>query len=91
MTKRAFWLSKSKIMSGRQCAKRLWLETHCREHAEVSHATQMTYDHGHMFGDIARSLIGEGPLIEHVDDIGLTISETKNLMRSNRTLFEPAF
>ncbi|HBT34470.1 MAG TPA: DUF2779 domain-containing protein [Pusillimonas sp.] len=91
MAKKVFWLSKSKIMSGRQCEKRLWLEIHRRELAEVSSATQMTFDHGHMFGDLARSVIGEGALIEHVDNIGLAVSETKKLLGSERLLFEPAF
>lgn len=91
MAKKIFWLSKSKTMSGRQCAKRLWLETHRRELAEVSGAMQMAFDNGHLFGDVARSLIGEGALIEHVDNIGLAISETTSLLRSERLLFEPAF
>ncbi|TAL90250.1 MAG: DUF2779 domain-containing protein [Candidimonas sp.] len=91
MMKKVFWLSKSKIMSGQQCEKRLWLETHRRELAEVSGTTQMTFDYGHMFGDVARSVIGEGALIEHVDNIGLAISETTKLLRAERLLFEPAF
>ncbi|HWK71856.1 MAG TPA: DUF2779 domain-containing protein [Burkholderiaceae bacterium] len=91
MGKDVFWLSKSRIMSGRQCAKRLWLETHRRELAEISSATQMAFDNGHMFGEVARSLIGEGALIEHIDNIGLAISETTSLLRLERLLFEPAF
>lgn len=91
MVNKVFGLSKSKIMSGRQCAKRLWLETHRRELAEIGSATQMVFGYGHVFGDVARSIIGDGVLIEHVDNMRLAISETADLLRSERLLFEPAF
>jgi len=69
-------LSKSRIMSGLQCHKRLWLETHKRELAEVTPESQHIFRMGHLFGDRARELMGQGELVGHERDIGKALDET---------------
>ena len=49
-------LSKSRLMSWRQCPKRLWLEKHRPELAQFSAATEAAFATGHEIGDIARQL-----------------------------------
>lgn len=57
-------LSKSRIQSGRQCPKRLWLEIHRREAVHWGSAAQFRMDEGSRFGELARTLLGGGLLIE---------------------------
>jgi hypothetical protein len=90
MTQR-FGLSKSKLLSGLQCEKRLWLETHRRELMEVSDASTMAFSQGHALGELARTLFGAGRLIGHVHDIGRAIEETGASLKTEKLLFEPAF
>lgn len=47
-------LSKSKIISGLQCPKRLYLGVHRPELAEVSDETERMVLNGHLVGEIAR-------------------------------------
>jgi hypothetical protein len=92
---RTYSLSKSKIMAGLQCQKRLWLQTHKPELAEVSAETQHIFRMGHLFGNLARSLMGQGELIGHEREIGRALDETPAalaLAKARGTLvFEPAF
>jgi hypothetical protein len=57
-------LSKSRIQSGRQCHKRLWLELHQREAIEWSDTAQQRLDEGTRFGLLAQELLGGGIVIE---------------------------
>jgi len=57
-------LSKSRIQSGRQCHKRLWLEVHQRDAAQSNDDAQGRMDEGTRFGELARHLLGGGLLIE---------------------------
>lgn len=88
-------LSKSKIMSGVQCHRRLWLETHRRELAVVTPETQHIFRMGHLLGNKARELMGPGELVEHERDIGRALEETPTALSTARargtTVFEPAF
>ncbi|NCT66665.1 MAG: DUF2779 domain-containing protein [Rhodanobacteraceae bacterium] len=89
-------LSKSRVQSGRQCHKRLWLELHRRDAAQWSEAAQAVLDAGTQFGELARELLGGGVLIEadhlHVDD---ALAETAAALalprRQAPRLFEAAF
>ena len=49
-------ISKSKLLSFRQCAKRLWLEIHHRELCEDSAGTEASFAVGNQVGDIARQI-----------------------------------
>ncbi|AER57026.1 hypothetical protein DSC_11910 [Pseudoxanthomonas spadix BD-a59] len=96
MTPPRHWLSKSRIQSGRQCHKRLWLEIHQRDALQWSGAAQARLDEGTRFGDLARDLLGGGHLIAadhlHADE---ALAQTNALLGDARTdnprLFEPAF
>jgi hypothetical protein len=56
-------LSKSRIQSGRQCHKRLWLELHEPDQSNWSPAAQARLDEGTRFGELARELLGGGVLV----------------------------
>ncbi|MGB4858062.1 MAG: DUF2779 domain-containing protein, partial [Dokdonella sp.] len=87
-------LSKSRILSGLQCERRLWLETYRRELREVTAGQQIVFDNGNALGELARELYGPGVLIEHVMEPSLALAETQALRNSDAALgpmFEPAF
>lgn len=89
-------LSKSRIQSGRQCHKRLWLELNARETINWTASAQARLDEGTRFGELARDLLGGGALIAadhmHVNE---ALAETAQLLARPDAevpiLFEPAF
>ena len=89
-------LSKSRIQSGRQCHKRLWLELHHPGLARWEPAFQARLDEGTRFGELARDLLGGGELIT-ADHLHLqeAFDQTRAALErpgSQRLmLFEPAF
>ncbi|WP_424946358.1 DUF2779 domain-containing protein [Candidatus Spongiihabitans sp.] len=87
-------LSKSKIMSGLQCEKRLWLEVHQPDAKIVSDNTQWLFDSGNAVNDVARALHQGGHLIELVDwNFADAIEETKRRLNDapQAPLFEGTF
>lgn len=84
-------LSKSKIMAGLQCPKRLWLQTHRPDLAQDNN--QQAYAAGNELGEAARRLYPEGRLIEYVFDIPKALAETQTALadRTTNPLFEAAF
>jgi Domain of unknown function(DUF2779) len=92
-------LSKSRIMAGLQCHKRLWLETYRRELMVYGDATNAAFAQGNEFGELARQLIaavdgrsGEaGHLIAAVEDPAQALKDTAAALDAHRVLFEPAF
>ena len=89
-------LSKSRIQSGRQCHKRLWLELHEPDQSNWSPAAQARLDEGTRFGELARELLGGGVLIAadhlHAKE---ALAETADHLSRPRSdigmLFEPGF
>lgn len=89
-------LSKSRIQSGRQCHKRLWLELHQPRASAWTASAQTRLDEGTRFGEVARDLLGGGVLIEadhlHVRE---ALAETAMLLSrpasAVQMLFEAAF
>jgi hypothetical protein len=69
-------------MSALQCPKRLHLEVHHKDLAEISAATQAAFDTGHLVGDIARQLYGQGQgvLIEYGPGLKQALRDTQMLM-----------
>ena len=68
-------LSKTRLMEGFQCEKRLWLKLYKPElEAEVGVATQMSFDEGNEVGELAREHFGKGEFItnEYWDYDGAT-------------------
>ncbi|MCX7960970.1 MAG: DUF2779 domain-containing protein [Burkholderiales bacterium] len=86
-------LSKSKLVSGRQCPRRLWLEVHRPDLLEADSGTEQLFAFGHRLNEVARSLEPDGTLIGHGDDPGRALVETRAALAQpgDRTLFEPAF
>ena len=72
-------LSKSKIMAGVQCAKRLYLEIHRPDLIEVSTAQQAIFDTGHKVGEIAQAILprrNDGVLVGHDKNLSKAIEQT---------------
>ena len=88
-----FRLSKSKMLSGFQCPKRLYLEVHQPELAEVSAGTERLFSNGNLVGEIARRNQPKGKLIGHTTGLKTALTQTEAALNStgNTTLFEPAF
>jgi hypothetical protein len=89
-------LSKSRIMSGLQCHKRLWLETYRRELMVYGDATNAAFAQGNLFGEMARDLIAfvhgtTGHLIEAIETPQQALIDTAAAMPLHALLFEPAF
>ncbi len=89
-------LSKSRIQSGRQCHKRLWLELNQPDQSNWSPAAQARLDEGTRFGELARELLGGGLLIAadhlHVREALTETSEQLSRPRSEAgMIFEAGF
>ena len=86
-------LSKSKILAGLQCPRRLYLEVYHPELIEFSAGTEARFKAGHQVGALAQALFPDGILIEHARAPGEALRETSERLKSagNITLFEPAF
>ncbi len=87
------FLSKSKIMAGLQCPKRLYLEVHHPELLDFSDEAERAFSMGHEVGEAARTLHPGGKLIEHQGNLKIAMDETRRLLDApgEVTLFEPAF
>lgn len=83
-------LSKSKIITHRQCPKRLWLQVNRPELIEISAATQVRFDEGNKVGDIARQNYPGGVFIETINRVE-AIAQTKEAVSKHQTIFEGAF
>ena len=86
-------LSKSKIISGLQCAKRLYLEIHQPELREDSAHTESLFAMGHRVGEVAQELVPGGVMIEMANGLGGAIRETRRQLESAPAppLFEATF
>ena len=87
------YLSKSRILSGLQCPKRLYLEVYHPELAVVDAQTQSAFQGGHRVGAVARTLWPGGHLIEHDQDLNAALAETAHCLAEapGRPLFEATF
>jgi Domain of unknown function(DUF2779) len=90
---RNFVLSKSRLMSAVQCAKRLYLETNRRELLDFSEDTKRRFAVGHAVGEAARRLHPGGRLIGADNDLRQALRETQVATKEPdlRTLFEATF
>lgn len=86
-------LSKSKIISGLQCPKRLYLEIHHPELAEEDTSTEARFATGHAVGEVARQLHPGGHMIEHIKNLPAALKSTSDLLQAKRStlLYEAAF
>lgn len=90
---RQFGLSKSKITSFAQCPKRLWLQTHRAELAELDAGAETRFAAGHEVGDAACSLCPGGIMIEAEPDLAAALQRTQELISASAhsPLFEATF
>jgi len=86
-------LSKSKILAGLQCPKRLYLEIFHGELAEVGEHAQRLFAIGHEVGEVAQRLHPDGILIQHQENLSRALEETRQLLAqaSLAPLFEATF
>lgn len=77
------FLSKSRLMSSRQCLKRLHLEINRAELANVASATETAFRAGHEVGSVARQIYGGKDAVHFRYEDGLqhALSETRQLLR----------
>lgn len=85
-------LSKSKLLSFRQCPKRLWLQTHRPELAEIDDATSSVMASGTYVGETFREIYPDGVLVD-TDDLVSALEMTQALIASNHAspIFEATF
>ena len=88
-------LSKSKILSFRQCEKKLWLEVHHKELATDSANSQKNFDVGNAVGDISREIydpLSVGTLIDPFKSgFAQAFKQTQDLLPLRKPIFEAAF
>lgn len=88
-----YGLSKSRILSHLQCAKRLYLEIHRPELFEATEATEQKLAAGAEVGEVARRLHPDGVLVEAKEGLAQAIGLTRELMarKPARAIFEGTF
>lgn len=88
-------LSKTRLMSFRQCPKKLWLEKHRPDLAEVDPGLQAIFDMGHDIGAIAQQLYDTGGavLIEFDKVQHAMVERTNDVLRKQPSVpvFEATF
>lgn len=86
-------LSKSRILSGLQCPKRLWLEVNRPELRVWSADTERRFASGHRLNEVVHSLFPDGILIGEGGDLSEALRTTGYLLRRHpdRPLFEATF
>jgi hypothetical protein len=82
-------LSKSKIISGIQCHKKLWLETHVKQDILESHLFAL----GNRFGEFARTHYGDGVNLDGKSNKGEIFNETNAALLDPKVnvIYEAAF
>jgi hypothetical protein len=88
-------LSKSKLLSFRQCPKRLWLEIYRPAEQKTSTATASSFTTGHQVGDVARRLFdpkGTGVVIDlQAEGVAAAVARTQTLLCGSVPIFEAGF
>lgn len=91
-------LSKSRLMASLQCERRLWLEVHRPDLAELSASTRVAFATGHEVGEVAQNLYsathGAGHLLEYDAGLATALSLTKHLLADptdTRPIYEATF
>lgn len=89
------WLSKSRLLSARQCLKRLHLEVHRPELAVVSAPAEAAFETGHRVGELAHRIYGsdDAVLIPYEGGLGHALRKTARLVNDNHPgpIFEATF
>ena len=75
-----YGLSKSKLTSFEQCARKLWLSKHRPELEAVDDDSQARFATGHEVGALACTLIPDGVMVEAEPDLRAAIDRTRELI-----------
>ncbi len=85
-------LSKSRLLSFRQCAKRLWLELHRPDLKRDSATTQAAYRTGNAIGAVAQRIYdpaGAGALVDaQAEGYAAALERSRRLLDGRATVFE---
>jgi len=86
-------LSKTKLMSLRQCARKLWLETYSPELEEPAPERAALRATGNVVGDLARRLYGPGHVVSFERGLRAAIDATRALVAAGgrEPIFEATF
>ncbi|HJR68814.1 MAG TPA: DUF2779 domain-containing protein, partial [Gammaproteobacteria bacterium] len=86
-------LSKTKLMSLRQCARKLWLETYSPELEEPAAERAALRTTGNVVGDLARRLYGPGHVVSFERGLRAAIDATRALVAAGgrEPIFEATF
>lgn len=88
-------LSKSKLLSYKQCPRRLWLEVHRAELKADSESAQADYDIGNQVGVVAQRMYdpdGQGMTLDaQTDGYSQALQWSLELIKTKQPLFEAAF
>lgn len=89
------YLSKSRLMSARQCLKRLHLEIHKPELKVISSSTEAAFEIGHKVGDVAHQIYGTDAavLIPYGGGLSHALNKTARLVKAGPKfpIFEATF
>ena len=89
------YLSKSKLMSARQCLKRLHLEIHQPELKEISSLTEAAFETGHRVGAVAQQIYGadDAVFIPYEGGLSHALKKTARLVKDGPEfpIFEATF
>ena len=87
-----YGLSKSRIISWKQCPKKLWLQIHRPELIDDSQTNELIFKVGNEVGEVARGLYPDGILI-HDEDLRDALESTRNILKKHpgRPIFEATF
>jgi hypothetical protein len=95
MASRRPFLSKSRLISAWQCARRVHLEKHHPELGEISAQTESLWATGHLVGEISQQLYGAPGSVEIEFDkrVGLMLNKTRELIEGGADfpIFEATF
>jgi hypothetical protein len=95
MSRRRVYLSKSRLMSARQCLKRLHLEVNRPELVVYSPATEAAFKTGNAVGDIAQQIYGDkkAVVIPYEGGMGHALKKTARLVSEGPRypIFEATF
>ncbi len=87
------YLSKSKIMAGRQCEKRLWLEVYRSHLIEYGSDVEQRFAAGDNVNDVARAQYPDGVLVSYDHGANAAVEHTRCLLaeQPGRPIFEATF
>jgi hypothetical protein len=87
------YITKSRVLSGLRCPKRLWLQTFNPKLAMPSSTSDLSIANGNEIGKMARLNYPSGILVEFVEQPDRAVAETALLIANNLRvpLFEAAF